>query len=108
MDFERTKHGEVMALARLLNVSENDVIDKAREIQIDLTDLKQMCNCTYEYVMDALKAYADARAENEDAVFGETEDDDDLPSLEDELDKCETWYEERILRSWYANERWSE
>lgn len=52
--FERTHDGEVLALARLLNVTEGEVLERARDIQPDLKELKEISDNTYAYLMGFL------------------------------------------------------
>ena len=51
MIFERTMHGEVVALARLLNVPEAHILDIARENQPHLRQLEDMDGDTYGLLM---------------------------------------------------------
>lgn len=119
MIFERTKYGEVMALARLLNVSADDLMHEAKVWQRGIESLKQINDKTYEKLLEALTLFVKLKAEGEAEVFTdiyvpeeedeEEEEDEDGFDLERELDRCETYYEERMLRHWYnADDRYDD
>lgn len=108
MIFERTHYGEVMALARLLNVSEEDLMIEARLWQPRIENLEQINDKTYEKLLEALTLFAKLKAQGEAEVFAdiyvpeEEEEEEDTLDLEAELDKCESWYERRQLIDWYT------
>jgi hypothetical protein len=52
--YERKPEGEVRALARLLNVSEAEMLRRGREVQPELVDLEDMTTNTYYYLMGIL------------------------------------------------------
>ena len=53
-DFTRTWHGECLALGRLLNVTEDELLQTAKEVQPKIEKLEDMTINTYYYVTGRL------------------------------------------------------
>jgi len=110
MIFERTKHGEIMALARLLNVYEVRLLADAAQYQPGIKSIEEINDSTYKMLLDDLIRFARMKADGEvedfdEMLYGREEDEDEF-DLEKELDKCETYYEERMLiRRYTADDR---
>ena len=101
MIFERTKAGEVMALARLLNVTEVRLMVRASEYQPCINGLDDMTDNTYEMLINDLTRYARLKEE------GEVESFDHMLALEDGYDEDDDFDLERQMDKWevqYANE----
>ena len=97
MIFERTKPGEIMALARLLNVREEDLMKEARVWQPKIKSLEQIDDTTYGKLLDALMLFVKLKAEGQAEVFTDiyeedSEDDEDEYDLEKQMDKWEVQY----------------
>ena len=113
MIFERTKYGEVMALARLLNVLEVRLLADAAQYQPCIKSLEEINDHTYEMLINDLVRFARMKADGEvedfdEMLYGGEEGEDEF-DLERELDRCETYYEERMLRHWYnADDRYDD
>ena len=52
--YERSQSGEVRALAKLMLVDEEELLDKAQTVQPGLTNLDDMAFHTYYYLMGVL------------------------------------------------------
>lgn len=102
MNFERTKHGEVMALARLLNVLEVRLLADAAQYQPCIKSIEEINDHTYEMLINDLVRFARMKADGEVEDFDEMlycrEDGEDEFDLERELDRCETCHDMRKLR----------
>lgn len=101
MIFERTKAGEVMALARLLNVPEVRLMVRAGEYQPCIKGLDDMTDNTYEMLINDLTRYARLKEE------GEVESFDHMLALEDGWDEDDDFDLERQMDRWevqYLNE----
>lgn len=87
MIFERTKGGEILALARLLNISTEMMMSYARSYQPEITDLEQVTDATYGKLMDLLLFLAQADAER-----CEGGDEDEAEDMDEEKEDEERWY----------------
>lgn len=94
MIFERTKAGEVMALARLLNVKEVRLLVRAGEYQPCIKGLDDMTDNTYEMLINDLTRYARLKEE------GEVESFDHMLALEDGYDEDDDYDLERQMDRW--------
>ena len=111
MIFERTKAGEIRALARLLNVTEEELLnDKIlRWYQPDIKSLDELSDDGYGHLIWALTYHARLKAHGDSERIGdiyedkaEDEDEDD-DEEEDEETFRERWarmtpYEQKIWR----------
>ena len=55
MDFKRTEKGEVMALARLMNITEREILSVAENAQPSICDLSEMTYDTYVFLLKYLE-----------------------------------------------------
>ena len=97
MIFERTKSGEVMALARLLNVTEEELLDDIEWHQRGLKSIDGIDDVSYEHLMFALCYYAKLKADGQAKTFFDIYDDE--PDSEDEEEE-EPWEKEERDREW--------
>lgn len=102
MEFERTKSGEVVALARLLGVKEVRLLVNAAEYQPNIKCIEDINDRTYEILVANLTRYAELKAdgtvESYDQMLGEEGLDDDEFDLEKQMDKWEVQYLEECRR----------
>lgn len=94
MIFERTKSGEVMALARLLNVTEEQLLDCIKFRQIGIKSIDEIDDRSYLYLMFSLLYYADLKADGQAKTFF------DIYDEEDEEEEDEPWEKEERDREW--------
>lgn len=55
MEFKRTREGEVMALARLMNITEREILSVAENAQPSIYDLFEMTYDTYVFLLKYLE-----------------------------------------------------
>ena len=94
MIFERTKYGEVMALARLLNIEEEILLHCAKRSQPDITDLSQIDDSNYNSLMEMLLLFANAEVESAKRYEEEAEEREEFRQRWERM----TPYEQRMWR----------
>lgn len=80
----------------MLNVREEELIERAHDLQPELTDLKELKNATYFYLMGMLlarqgKAEIEETEEYPEEEDEETEEEDDLDRFYADYDRLSPW-----------------
>lgn len=91
MDFIKTKHGEVMALARLLNVTETELVEDAKSWQHGIERIDQIDDMTYRHLMHALDSFALLKSKGQAEKFSDIYEDDDEDACCDGEDEEKFW-----------------
>lgn len=99
MEFKRTQKGEVMALARLMNITEREMLSVAENAQPSIDDLSEMTYETYLFLLKYLEyKMIDREWIEEDLIHEALLDSGAYKQLED----CETESDRRLAELNYA------